>query len=103
MKVEQFEATSKDGTQDPVLPGHAEGFKADGSAPTLLYGYGGFEVSEVPRYDGVNGSAWLERGGVYVAREHPRRRRVRPGVASRPRRRSSTTGTSRTSRPSPTT
>jgi prolyl oligopeptidase len=66
MKVEQYEATSKDGTKIPYFLVTPKGFKADGSAPTLLYGYGGFEVSELPRYDGVNGSAWLERGGVYV-------------------------------------
>jgi prolyl oligopeptidase len=66
MKVEQYEATSKDGTKIPYFLVTPKGFKADGNAPTLLYGYGGFEVSELPRYDGVNGSAWLERGGVYV-------------------------------------
>jgi prolyl oligopeptidase len=66
MKVDQYQATSKDGTKIPYFVVTPKGFKADGSAPTLLYGYGGFEVSEVPRYDGVNGSAWLERGGAYV-------------------------------------
>jgi prolyl oligopeptidase len=66
MKVEQYEATSKDGTKIPYFVVTPKGFKADGKAPTLLYGYGGFEVSELPRYDGVNGSAWLERGGVYA-------------------------------------
>jgi prolyl oligopeptidase len=66
MKVEQYQATSKDGTKIPYFLVTPKGFKADGNAPTLLYGYGGFEVSEVPRYDGVKGSAWLERGGTYV-------------------------------------
>lgn len=66
MKVEQYQATSKDGTKIPYFLVTPKGFKADGSAPTLLYGYGGFEIPEVPRYDGVNGSAWLERGGAYV-------------------------------------
>ncbi len=66
MKVEQFEATSKDGTKIPYFLVTPKGFKADGKTPTLLYGYGGFEVSQLPRYDGVNGSAWLERGGAYV-------------------------------------
>jgi prolyl oligopeptidase len=66
MKVEQYVATSKDGTKIPYFLVTPKGFKADGNAPTLLYGYGGFEVPEVPRYDGVNGSAWLERGGAYV-------------------------------------
>ena len=66
MKVEQFEATSTDGTKIPYFLVSPKGFKADGKTPTLLYGYGGFEVSQLPRYDGVNGSAWLERGGAYV-------------------------------------
>jgi prolyl oligopeptidase len=66
MKVEQFEATSKDGTKIPYFLVTPKGFEADGSVPTLLGGYGGFEVSQVPRYDGVKGSAWLERGGAYA-------------------------------------
>ena len=66
MKVEQFEATSKDGTKIPYFLVTPKGFKADGDTPTLLYGYGGFEVSQLPRYSGVNGSAWLERGGAYA-------------------------------------
>lgn len=40
--------------------------KLDGSAPTLLYGYGGFEISMTPNYSGGLGRAWLEKGGVYV-------------------------------------
>lgn len=66
MKVEQFEATSKDGTKIPYFLVTPKGFKADGSTPTLLTGYGGFEVPEVPYYSGLNGSAWLERGGAYA-------------------------------------
>ena len=66
MQVVQYEATSKDGTRIPYFVVTPKGFVADGGAPTLLYGYGGFEVSEVPRYSGVNGSAWLARGGVYA-------------------------------------
>jgi prolyl oligopeptidase len=66
MKVEQHEATSKDGTKIPYFIVTPKGFAADGKAPTLLYGYGGFEVPEVPTYSGTVGSAWLERGGVYV-------------------------------------
>ena len=66
MKVEQYQATSKDGTKIPYFLVTPKGFKGDGNVPTLLYGYGGFEISELPRYDGVNGSAWLERGGAYV-------------------------------------
>jgi prolyl oligopeptidase len=64
--TEQFEATSKDGTKIPYFVVRPKGAKKDGTAPTLLYGYGGFEVSEVPHYSGTVGSAWLSRGGVYV-------------------------------------
>ncbi len=66
MKIEQFEATSKDGTKIPYFVVTPKGFKADGKAPTLLYAYGGFEQSQVPRYSGSVGAAWLSRGGVYV-------------------------------------
>jgi len=66
IKTEQFKATSRDGTKIPYFVVTPKGFKADGTAPTLLYGYGGFEISEVPRYSGVVGTAWLARGGVYV-------------------------------------
>ncbi len=62
----QFEATSKDGTKIPYFVVRPSGAKIDGTAPTLLYAYGGFEVSEVPAYSGILGSAWLARGGVYV-------------------------------------
>jgi prolyl oligopeptidase len=64
--TEQFEATSKDGTKIPYFVVRPKTAKADGTAPTLLYGYGGFEIPEVPTYSGVLGSAWLARGGVYV-------------------------------------
>ncbi len=66
MTTEQFEATSKDGTKIPYFVVRPKGVKLDGTAPTLLYAYGGFEVSEVPGYKGVLGAAWLSRGGVYV-------------------------------------
>ncbi len=66
MVVTQREATSKDGTRIPYFLVTPAGFEADGTAPTLLNGYGGFEVSEVPRYSAVLGTAWLARGGVYV-------------------------------------
>jgi prolyl oligopeptidase len=64
--TEQFEATSKDGTKIPYFVVRPKGVKSDGAAPTLLYAYGGFEISQVPGYNGVLGSAWLSRGGVYV-------------------------------------
>ena len=66
MAIDQHDATSKDGTRIPYFVVSPKGFVADGRAPTLLYGYGGFEISELPRYDAIIGSAWLERGGVYV-------------------------------------
>src|SRR5262249_34143898 len=66
MTTEQLEATSKDGTKIPYFVVRPKGTKTDGSAPTLLYGYGGFEISEVPSYNGILGAAWLARGGVYV-------------------------------------
>ncbi len=64
--VEQFEAISKDGTKIPYFVVHDREMKADGSNPTLLYGYGGFEVSINPGYSPVIGPSWLDRGGVYV-------------------------------------
>jgi prolyl oligopeptidase len=66
MNVLQYEATSKDGTKIPYFLVTPKGFVADGTAPTLLYGYGGFEISEVPTYNGSKGAAWLARGGVYA-------------------------------------
>ena len=64
--TEQLEATSKDGTKVPYFVVRPPGIKDDGTAPTLLYGYGGFEVTEVPHYSGTIGSAWIARGGVYA-------------------------------------
>ena len=64
--VEQHEATSKDGTKIPYFIVHRRGIPHDGRNPTLLYAYGGFEVSQTPAYNAVTGAAWLERGGVYV-------------------------------------
>jgi prolyl oligopeptidase len=66
MTTEQYEATSKDGTKIPYFVVRPKNAPADGTAPTLLYGYGGFEVSELPTYSGTLGSAWLSRGGVYA-------------------------------------
>lgn len=64
--VSQHFATSQDGTRVPYFEIAPKGIKPDGSHPTLLYGYGGFEVSLEPYYSGSIGRAWLERGGVYV-------------------------------------
>jgi len=57
--------TSKDGTRFPIFIAHRKGMKLDGSNPTLLYGYGGFNVSETPSYR-VTASTWMRMGGVYV-------------------------------------
>ena len=62
----QYEATSKDGTKVPYFVVMREGTKMDGANPTVLYGYGGYEISMLPSYSGTVGSAWLERGGVWV-------------------------------------
>jgi prolyl oligopeptidase len=64
--VEQHEATSADGTRIPYFVVHQRGVQYDGTNPTLLYAYGGFEVSLTPSYNAITGAAWLERGGVYV-------------------------------------
>ena len=64
--VEQRMATSKDGTEIPYFIVMKEGMELTGKNPTLLYGYGGFEISLGPHYVATSGLAWLERGGVYV-------------------------------------
>ena len=66
MRVEQRFARSKDGTRVPYFVIWPRGAKADGRNPTLLYGYGGFEVSMSPNYLAVAGRTWLAHGGVYV-------------------------------------
>ena len=68
LAVAQRWAISTDGTRIPYFevsrPGAAAA--ADAPRPTLLYGYGGFEVAETPRYLSIAGAAWLERGGAYA-------------------------------------
>ena len=66
LEISQHEVKSKDGTLVPYFQVSKKGLKLDGSNPTLLYGYGGFEVSMQPGYGAGMGAAWLERGGVYV-------------------------------------
>jgi prolyl oligopeptidase len=64
--VSQHFAVSKDGTRVPYFEIAPKNLKADGTNPTLQYGYGGFELSMQPAYSGSVGRAWLEKGGVYV-------------------------------------
>lgn len=64
--MEQHFATSKDGTRVPYFLVRPKDLKFDGQAPTLLYGYGGFEISLTPTYSGGLGKGWLEKGGVYA-------------------------------------
>jgi len=66
LEISQHEAVSKDGTRVPYFQVSRKGLALDSKNPTLLYGYGGFEVSMTPAYSGGIGAAWLEQGGVYV-------------------------------------
>lgn len=62
--TEQFEATSKDGAKIPYFVTRPKNLA--GPAPTILYGYGGFEVSLTPSYGANFGRLWLAHGGIYV-------------------------------------
>src|SRR5699024_5901604 len=64
--AEQHFATSADGTRIPYFLLRRADLPFDSAAPTLLYGYGGFEISLTPMYSGVLGRSWLSRGGVYA-------------------------------------
>jgi prolyl oligopeptidase len=64
--VEQLAAVSKDGTKVPYFVVHRKEIKYDGSNPTLLTAYGGFQVSETPYYSPIVGKLWLEHGGVFA-------------------------------------
>ncbi|MCV2371175.1 prolyl oligopeptidase family serine peptidase [Roseateles oligotrophus] len=68
--AEQFETqrafvTSKDGSRVPIFIAHKKGLLLDGNNPTLLYGYGGFNVPMTPSY-GITAATWMKMGGVYV-------------------------------------
>lgn len=65
-RIEQHFAASKDGTKVPYFMVSRKDLQLDGDNPTLLYGYGGFEVSMTPNYSAGVGKAWLADGGVYV-------------------------------------
>lgn len=64
--VEQFEATSRDGTRVPYFVVRPKAMIYDGATPTIMTAYGGFQVSETPTYSATVGKLWLERGGAYV-------------------------------------
>jgi prolyl oligopeptidase len=66
MAVEQHFATSKDGTKVPYFLVLPKGHEAQAELPTLIYGYGGFQVSRTPSYSATVGHAWLARGGAFV-------------------------------------
>lgn len=67
MRIATYDAVSRDGTRVPYCVLTPRDFQADGTAPTLLYAYGGFEVPLLPlSYSAVRGVGWLSRGGVFV-------------------------------------
>ena len=57
--------TSKDGTRIPMLISHKKDLVMDGSTPTILYGYGGFNISQTPRFS-LERATWMELGGIYA-------------------------------------
>jgi len=65
-EVKQYKVRSKDGTMVPYFIVAAKGTKNDGTNPTLIYAYGGFEVSISPFYAATFGVSWLDKGGVFV-------------------------------------
>jgi prolyl oligopeptidase len=66
LEVTQHQAVSKDGTKIPYFQVMRRDAARDGRNPTLLEGYGGFEISYTPFYSGVGGNGWLTRGGTWV-------------------------------------
>jgi prolyl oligopeptidase len=64
-EVKQVFYTSKDGTKVPMFISHKKGLKLDGNNPTLLYGYGGFDISMTPGFS-VSRLTWMNMGGVYA-------------------------------------
>jgi prolyl oligopeptidase len=64
-EVQQVFYASKDGTKIPMFLSYKKGLKRDGNNPTLLYGYGGFNISVTPLF-GVSRLAWMEMGGVFA-------------------------------------
>jgi prolyl oligopeptidase len=64
-ETKQIFYTSKDGTKVPMFISHKKGLRIDGNTPTLLYAYGGFDVSLTPAFSVVN-LVWMESGGIYA-------------------------------------
>jgi prolyl oligopeptidase len=64
-EMEQVWYSSKDGTRVPMFLVHRKGLKPDGQTPTILYGYGGFNVSLTPNFN-TSAAWWVEQGGVYA-------------------------------------
>ena len=64
--VEQFEATSTDGTKIPYFVVHRRDVPLDGTTPTIMTAYGGFQISRLPTYLGSTGKLWTEKGGSFV-------------------------------------
>ncbi len=64
-EMEQVWYSSKDGTRVPMFLVHRKGYKPDGATPTILYGYGGFNVSLLPNFN-ATAASWIEQGGVYA-------------------------------------
>ena len=64
--VEQYWATSSDGARIPYFVVRPKAAPLDGSTPTIMYGYGGFELAKPPVYLPEMGRIWLQRGGAYV-------------------------------------
>ena len=65
-EVKQFKARSKDGTMIPYFMVSDKNLKNDGNNPTLVYAYGGFEISLSPFYASTFGVSWLDNGGTFV-------------------------------------
>ena len=64
-EVSQVWYTSADGTEAPMYVAHRRGYEPDGDTPTLVYGYGGFNSNNLPRFN-TGAAAWMEQGGVYA-------------------------------------
>src|SRR5690554_2632499 len=82
---EQVFYTSKDGTKVPMIITHKKGIEMDGKNPTMLYGYGGFNVSLTPSFSIAN-VVWMENGGIYAvprSEEHTSELQSRPHLVCR--------------------